>query len=466
MKKLIRQVTVIAIILMLMLIFTACENSDEKLTTEDLLNDFDYMMQTMEDTFPYFGVVERKLGVDIRALGMETRTIIENYPYSLETTANKLGISLEDMPDLDEHIFWSIIYHEFFSHFMRFAHTFVLDFSRYNMYQPAFSNRFSFLYTPNNYNVFTNHVSQKFYQEQEDFYNTIFEDQEALFQFVFRDVLPVTVPSHNIVETEIIEEDRVAYLKISSFSNFDPSAVSTTLKTFYRDINEYEHLIIDIRDNYGGSTDFWRMIIMKPLLAYRENMPDMPLYAFFRGSKLGKSLAKDYLEIESQYSRYMPETDDLLSVNEIMESNNLPYISEDDLQDLDYGVKFNAGIGNIELQHLRQLGFPNISGQPFKGKVWLLTNENNYSASALFAHHAKEMGFATLVGEQVGGAYAINGAHFTLPNTGIILRWDIDYLTDNYGNALNEFPTTPHHFNNLGMDALETVLQLIEEGSF
>ena len=111
--------------------------------------------------------------------------------------------------------------------------------------------------------------------------------------------------------------------------------------------------------------------------------------------------------------------------------------------------------------------FPYIPDTSFDGKVWLLTNGNNYSGGALFARHAKEMGFATLVGEQTGGAYTTSaGMFFALPNTGIILRWDIDYLTDSEGRALNEFPTTPHHLNRPGMDALETVLKLIEEGSY
>ena len=50
-----------------------------------------------------------------------------------------------------------------------------------------------------------------------------------------------------------------------------------------------------------------------------------------------------------------------------------------------------------------------------------------------------------------------------LPNTGLIVSWDIDYVTDQYGRALNEFPTKPQYFNREGMDALETVLQMIEE---
>lgn len=477
MKKLLRQVTVIAIVLMVMLFFISCENSDkqlisneeltssEQLTKEDFLNDFDYMMETMEDTFPYFGVAERKLGVDIKALGRKTRDMIENYPYSLEGFANQLGISLEDMPDLDEQIFWSIVRHEFFPHLTGLAHAYTLDSGLYNAFQHHYSGPSSYA-TTNNHHAFTNPISQQFYQEQEVLFNTLDEEKGALFQFIFRGSPLVHLPN-SIVTTEIIEENRIAYLKVPSFLKFNVNTDTDTLRRFYRDINEYEHLIVDIRDNGGGSPDIWRMFIMKPLWQDRDNMPDMPLYAFYKGSKFGKSLGEENLKIEARGSRNIPETDNLLTAKEIIEVNNLPHMNEEDVQDLAYGVKFNTSIGNIEWQHMQQMRLPYIPDSSFDGKVWLLTNGNNYSGAALFARHAKEMGFATLVGEQTGGAYTTSaGMFFALPSTGIILRWDIDYLTDQEGRALNEFPTTPHHPNLPGMDALETVLQLIEEGGY
>lgn len=491
MKKLNHQITMVAILLMTFLLFTACESSDEQLTAneelttneqltsdeeltseeqltvEDFLSDFDYLMQTMEDTFPYFGVAERKLGVDIRALGRETRAMIENYPYSLEGHANEMGIALEDMPDLDEHIFWSIIHHEFFSHFMPFAHAGPLNFGLYNTFKPSYTSLRSSYYTDNNNDVFTNPVSLRFYQEQEVLFNTLAENQADLFQFIFRQKPPTggSRSLRHMVETEIIEEGKIAYLKVANFANFNLNTM-VELRSFYRDIQEYEHLIIDIRDNQGGNVDFWRMFIMKALWPEGKNMPDMPLYAFYLDSKLGKTFGEDNVQTTAKYSTYIPQMDKLLSAREMIEENNLSHINEEDVEDLAYGVRFSTSIGNIEEQHIRQFGFREILS-PFDGEIWLLTNENNFSSASLFARHAKEMDFATLVGDKTGGAYtAYGGAHFALPNSGIILRWDIDYLTDGDGRALNEFTTTPHHFNRSGMDAMETVLQLIEEGSY
>ncbi|WP_041720583.1 hypothetical protein [Alkaliphilus metalliredigens] len=143
-------------------------------------------------------------------------------------------------------------------------------------------------------------------------------------------------------------------------------------------------------------------------------MSDMPLYAFYPDSELGKYFWEDNINIEASHSRYMPETDELLTVREMIELYNLPHINEEDLENLAYAVRFSTGIGNIEAQHINAFGFREMS-YFFNGEIWILTNEKNYSVAALFA----------------------------LPNTGIVLRWDIDYLTDHEGRALNEFTPPP-----------------------
>ena len=342
-----------------------------------------------------------------------------------------------------------------------FAHTYPLDSGFYQTLQPYYSNPGSYLYTSHNDHPFTNSASRKFYEEQEELYTILAEEEGSHFEFVFRGFSPVDLTA-DAVKTEMIEEGRIAYLEVPSLMGFHSGAISN-LRRFYREIREYEHLIIDIRDNPGGSPDTWRMLIMNPLWPDRDHMPDMPLYGFYRGSSLGKALGEENLEMEARHTRNLPETDHLLTARELIEKNHLTEMNEKDLEDLAYGVRFNTSIKNIDEGQMQQLGM--YHDYPFEGKIWLLTNERNFSGSALFARHAKEMGFATLVGEQTGGAYSTSssGAFFALPNTGVIVRWDIDYLTDDEGRALNEFPTTPHYFNRDGMDALETVLELIEE---
>ncbi|ABR48019.1 hypothetical protein Amet_1849 [Alkaliphilus metalliredigens QYMF] len=101
MKKLNHRITMIAIILMAMLLFTACGNADEQLTAEEL-------------------------------------------------TTN----------------------------------------GRYNFLKPSYTSSKASHYTANNYEVFTNPVSLRFYQEQEALINSLAENEVALFQLIFREEPP------------------------------------------------------------------------------------------------------------------------------------------------------------------------------------------------------------------------------------------------------------------------------------
>lgn len=438
------------------------ETAEGVVSTEKLLEDFDYMIQSMEDTFPYFGVAERHLGVDIRALSKEIRTKIEGYPETYQDIADELGIAMEDMPEMDEQIFWSILYIDFFGKFPLFAHSFAHNYFMYDVYKPSYTHAASYYSTSTNRYAFTNAGSKRFYDTQKALLDAKDDNLTAKQTFILRGNKMVTEMPYMTVRTEILEEGRVAYMKVPSFSRFSLNVV-TDLRRFYSKIQDYDHLIIDIRNNAGGSVDLWRMYIMRPLWKDTEPFVDMPIYAFFKGTKQAKYFGDESLAIESRYARYFPESTKLLTTDEILKNNSLPHMNQSDLKDLTYGVKYGTDIGNIEWKHMNDQRMPNMEIYPFQGKIWLLTNGYNYSASSLFARHAKEMGFATLVGEPTGGAYATYPVNFTLPNTGIVVRWDVDYLTDAEGRALNEFPTTPHHENAPGLDALETVLKLISE---
>ena len=441
------------------------QQSTVSLTLADFLYDFDYMMQAMEDSFPYFGMAERKLGVDIRELGREARAIIENYPYSRQAFAYELGIALEDMPEMDRHVFYSIIYCEFFRPLRGFGHNTIMNFMFFNPHATPGSTAFE----QNARQTFSNPNVAEFYQEQASLFMNLAEYQPYLFHFYFPNMyLPTDSttrfqPSPNT--TGIIEEGRIAYINMPNFFVFNLRNYIWEFTSFYREIQNYDHLIIDIRENGGGNLEFARLMVMYPLIRDRDNMPDLPLYSFFKDSELGRFWGEAYIELEINNLRSMPETEYLLTIDDILSTSTLPYLNQDDLQHLGYGVRFNVGLGAITSDHVfRQTGRREMPHIPFHGQIWLLTSERNASASALFARQAKYTGFATLVGGHTGGLYTMAPvAYRFLPNTGIIISWDHDYLTDRYGRALNEFPTTPHYFNREDMDALETVLQMIAE---
>lgn len=424
-------------------------------TKEDFLEDFDYMIQMMEDTFPYFGVAYRRLGVDIRELAAETREIIENYPYSFHPLAEEFGIPFEDLPELNEQLFWSILHYDFFRPLVGMGHTGAIFYSTYHE-----NTRLRF---------FTREQvvpGRRFYEAQEEFFLALISDTPELIPLFFRRspedffVSPlyesIFEPRSDLVFTEIIEEGSIAYLHISSF-HADRRRYRDLLLDFYQEIEEFDHLIIDIRDNGGGGSEIWRYLILYTLWPDPENLPTWTLYAFFNDTEPALSLTNQYLRETRGTTGYQRETNHLLDIHEIIEANELSNFYPEDLFSLGYGVVMQYSLARGQNEGLELI--------PFHGRIWLLINEYNFSSSSLFARHSKESGFATLVGEQVGGAYTLaTMPFFSLPNTGIIVRWDIDYLTDAYGVSIEEFPTTPHYFNRPGLDALETVLQMIAEG--
>jgi len=436
------------------------DSYSSRLTKEELLYDFDYMMQLMEDTFPLFGVAERRLGIDIRELAQETRAIIENYPYSMQDFAEELGIAFEDMPELNEHIFWGIIWGELFSH-IRLGHFTMLTTATYNRFRLDFRSPQS-LFEEGVNQPFTNLNTWRFFEEQVALSRVLFEENPALIQFVFRvDPSIESVPSQiqlPRVTTDIIEEGTIAYLNISSFLIRNAGAYDRGLWEFYRNIQDYEHLIIDIRNNAGGIPEFWRVAIIGVLCPDRDTTFNMPQYVLNAGNEFAYVLAEGHLEFIMRSGQYVLETESLITIEEILETSSLPYLNETDLQNLSYGVRINT---NHQMRGGR-IGLRNVPHIPFNGQIWLLINENVGSGAAQFASYAKAMEFATLVGEPVVGSYS-RWVPFALPNTGIIVAWETIYVTDQYGRSIEEFPTTPHYFNLPDIDALETVLYLIRE---
>ena len=430
------------------------------------LADFDYLMALMEDTFPFFDMVYRMHGIDIRAQGEVARDIIVNYPYSLMEFAYSVGMGLEDMPEMDEYVFWSILAHDFFGHFS-FAHLGVFDVGRFNMLAP-FVRGFTIMPLARfNHNTFTNPASSEFYREFQELTNAPIEDNLELIQIMARmDLFAYNEPvSHEpfppTLITESIEEGRIAYMEVTNFLVPQPGRYRNALRSFYQDIQDYDHLIIDIRRNRGGALEFARGLIMHPLMIDHDNLPDMPLYVLYRGSEMGRYLGELHIESQPRTGiQFVRQSEHLIPIYELIAGGSLGYLNEDDLQNLEYGFRVNTSLKHNNIRS--PFPMPHI---PFHGQIWILTSNRNASSSAMFARQAKYMNFATLVGETVSGHYtATYMVYFYLPNTGIIVQWDPDYLTDEMGRALNEFTTTPHYFNRDGMCALETVLAMIDEG--
>ena len=266
------------------------------------------------------------------------------------------------------------------------------------------------------------------------FYGLTLEDID-----LYREISDFGFREEGNVTTQIIEEGRIAYLRIESFMNnraFD----SEILFPFYEEIQDFEHLIIDLRGNGGGTRAYLNYII--------SMLIDEPIEASFHEFFMAGELI--YYEFDDEET--ISEEEDvveILSASDFVKMQELPYFIETDLDILYYVVTWPLRFE------------PREDNIPFFGEIWVLVDEGSASLSELLAMIAIDSGFATVVGVPTAGITPAVHAYVSLPNTGILYRMDIGYIIDSRGRSLEEYGVTPDILIAPGADALDTVLDLI-----
>ncbi|MCL2621029.1 MAG: S41 family peptidase [Defluviitaleaceae bacterium] len=376
-----------------------------QLTREQFLEDFDYLMQALEENFPTFGIVYRREGVDLRQLGADLREHIA-----------------DPSTELDYVVFWHILRTDFFDHAQRVGH---LSVASYNFFQDTRGVIPWSLTTRRTYDYFGELLRLE-YQPPD--------------------------PDTHLLETRIIEDGRIAFLYDATLSfRATPEILEENklaVDEFYSQIAGFEHLIIDIRDITGGFPRIFKDAVVSPLI--NEPM-ETTFHHFYKDGAYNRPHMRGVKNI------FEIHPFNLEDVEEIFPNVTL---SDDVLADL----------SNMDFYFPRTFTiYPDPERTAsFNGKVWLLVNYNNFSATQHIASLFHQTDFATLVGETTGGA-AVDGGigsqYFYLPNTGFLIRYDTAYIVSADGRPW-EYGTQPHHFNREGMDALETVLALIAEGNY
>ena len=373
-------------------------------TREAYLEDLDYLYYILRYNFPFFGVIYRRAGVDMHQLFEDTR-------HQVETQDDIVHFS-------------TILQNNIFRPVQGMGHLRLLDADGARWILESYGPFVALGYTYLSVYIepFDNPASRQFYNLSDEDFNF-----DAVTEENFQ-----AEHSTNI-RTDIIEEGRIAYVSIRQMNSHTLTVDEATLLDFFKQVSDYEHLIIDIRGNPGGFSGFFPMLVMSPIISqpleYRH-------YLFSSNHRHN---------LHFLYPRGMPFS---RISEELIDS--LPYLNPDDLSALDLYFPLTNTI------------YP--SGEAiFDGKIWLLVDEINFSASEYAATMAKQTGFATLVGQTTGGdGIGMDPSLITLPNTGIVIRYSTIYGTDNMGRNNQEFGTEPHIFNMEGMDALETVLAIID----
>lgn len=210
----------------------------------------------------------------------------------------------------------------------------------------------------------------------------------------------------------ILKQREIAYLKVSSFSGFYTEKDREGIYDFLKSIKDYKNLIIDIRGNGGGDTNYWEKNIVSPLI---NSSLSSDFYYAFRGGEY----IRPFIRARGMAQR---------PIENIPEKPGYP----SELK-TDFKTFFHSR--NI-IEPLNPVGF--------RGKIYLLVDENVYSSAEAFAAFAKASGWATIIGTETGGdGIGIDPALCALPNSGLIFRFPLEMGLNPDGTSNEEFHTVP-----------------------
>ncbi len=238
---------------------------------------------------------------------------------------------------------------------------------------------------------------------------------------------------------QIIETDHIAYIEIKSFLTTKAEEKQEYLKAledFFIETANYKHIIIDIQNNGGGHSENYEAIISPNI---KQDM-NIISYGLYNENKYTNT----YLDMF--FKNYKSEK---------INRHEVPYIENCST------VKNDKAYGLEEIIQARPInGYKPCEDKKF----WLLVDSGVYSEADRFAYVCKKIGFATVVGTNTGGA-GTNGKspmYITLPNSGLLIKFDFMYGLTEDGYCTDETGTAPDIYNLPGKSALGTCLEIIK----
>lgn len=383
------------------------------LTLQQMQEDIDYLWTTMQDNYPCWGLLQRR-GIDAEALYNETREALTGIKgdYEFYNQLDKFIRQFKQIGHLN-----LIPNNSYFEGFR--------DLFKTHLEESPYMKQAQILYESLNEPVsIQGYANLEKLEEQLVALNGSEEQSEnAGFETLFADNLTF----------DILEPDRIAYIKVPHMKNNPPWADHDQFVDFYAKISGFEHLIIDITGNGGGSSLYWIQNIAAPNLSHPT------------------STERIFMIPDSQavieYVRSVDSKRELLPIAQLPE---LPGLEQDDLKYLDYF-------------YTDRTTYEPTGESAFSGKIWVLIDKKVYSSAEEFAYFCKATGFATLVGTQArGDSGGIDPHPFALPNSGLVVLFHTTYPTNADGSCNTEHGTMPDFVSPDGETPLETCLKLIE----
>jgi C-terminal processing protease CtpA/Prc len=360
------------------------------LTVKQRLEDFDYMWKIIEENYPFLEVNKRLNGVDWLANKEEHRNEIAATKTDDEFLT-RMGFILSQLNNGHTHFISKEDYPWFLKSYVRAG--------------VGFEPWVNVLQQPN---VLARY-NQKSLAEQQSVNesNNTGNSGEVGSQS--------GVTSGNVKKV-IIEPNQIAYLGMRSFNGSLMEMDSSEIRDFLVEVKDYKTLILDIRGNGGGNSDYWSMNIV-PLLI---NKPiTYNTYDLYRGG--------EYVEAFMQSRRLTKGLQPIANLKD----EQLPNIPPEAITMF---KNYNKNVDNVT---------PNQS-VGFRGKIYLLVDSAVYSSAEGFAAFAKGTGFATVVGGRTGGdGLGTDPLLAALPNSGYVFRFSLQLGLNSDGSCNEEVKTVP-----------------------
>lgn len=394
--------------------FASLENGNwYDLTTEQKLQDIDYLYKILEQNYPYINMLKRMYDVDLKQEYQKAREEVKKS----QTDAQ----------------FYTII-EQFTRKSNMVGHLSTISPFDYRWFVSGYADKtgipeYYWEQMDNIENVYANQKSEKAYKQLENKLYPVY--QKVQDYYAAKQPQQQVAQKRSNVETKIIEKNKIAYIYIGSFDMNYYEEDKKKLLDFYEQVKDYDNIIFDFTENGGGSMFYFNDLVVAPNI---DETIYTNVYQLMQSGEYNiQFFGKENFEPISKLPK-------------------LPKMNEQDLKELDLMLESSYFVEPSQKQKI------------LKGKLWMLVNENVFSSSEYAAMFSKATGFATLVGEKTGGdGIGSDPLPIALPNSGIIVRYSPIYGITEDGTNSQEFGTTPDRYRQKDKTYLQSCIDEIKK---